>query len=392
MAEQEPKFNYGGQAVIEGVMMRGSQIAAVAVRDPEQNVVIHEERLNSALYRGRIGKIPFVRGLVGLWDALVLGMRALIWSANIALIEEEEPPKQDTGRKGGLFGGVPFIGKTLTVLSYSLRTLPSTLGMAFDGGNRADPIPPTDPSPTEPEAPKSRADHENAFSDVAVVGLVATSLTMSVGLFLVLPAVLSDLAGTALGSDSRLLKDTIEAVVKLALFIGYIAAIGMMEDVKRLFGYHGAEHKTINAYEADAELIPGEVQKHSIEHPRCGTAFLLMVIVFSVVAHAITGRPDNFFLLILSRIVATPLVAGMAYEFIKFTAKHSENPIIQAIIIPNLMLQHLTTRQPDDSMVEVAIHALERVIEAEEAVQRGESIAPQNEIIIPATPAASGAD
>lgn len=394
MADQEPKFNYGGQAVIEGVMMRGSQIAAVAVRDPEHNIVIHEERLNSALYRGRIGKIPFVRGLVGLWDALVLGMRALIWSANIALIEEEDETTQDTAKKGGLFSSVPIVGRMLTILSMSQRMLMSNLSMAFDGDR--EPINaslPEEPLITTSETQKSRADHENAFSDVAVVGLVATSLTMSIGLFLVLPAALSDFAGTAIGTDSRLIKDVIEAVVKLALFIGYIAAIGFMEDVKRLFGYHGAEHKTINAYEADAELSPSEVQKHSIEHPRCGTAFLLMVIVFSVVAHAITGRPDNFFLLILSRIVATPLVAGMAYEFIRFTAKHNENPIIKAIIIPNLMLQHLTTRQPDDSMVEVAIHALQRVIAAEEAVQRGETISPQNEIIIPPpTPLASGAD
>lgn len=367
----EPRFNYGGQAVIEGVMMRGAQIAAVAVRDPFGNVVIHEEPLNAAVYRGRISKVPFVRGLIGLWDALVLGTRALIWSANIALLEEEEPtPPEPTSDedKGGWFSRLPFMGKMLHLMSLSPRVLNIGTELAF----------------TEGGSPKSRADHDNAFSDVTVAGLVAFSLAMGIGLFLVLPAAASDFAGTLLGTDNRLIKDTIEAIIKLVLFIGYIITIGQMEDVKRLFGYHGAEHKTINAYEAGAELVPDEVQKHSIEHPRCGTAFLLTVVFVSIVAHAITGRPDNFFLLLLSRIVAVPLVAGMAYEILRFTAKNVNNPIVKIIIIPNLMLQHLTTRQPDNSMVEVAIHALQRVLRAEEIVASGQPLNLQNEIIIEA--------
>lgn len=371
----QPRFNYGGQAVIEGVMMRGSQIAAVAVRDPQGDIVIHEEPLNSTIYRGRIHKLPFVRGLIGLWDALVLGTRALIWSANIALIEEEtepiDPPAADEDKKGWL-SKLPFVSKLLHLASLSQRVLTMGTELVFSDGG----------------APKSRADHDNSFSDATVVGLVALSLSMGIGLFMVLPAAASDFAGTLIGTESRLIKDTIEALMKLGLFIGYIAAIGQMEDVKRLFGYHGAEHKTINAYEAGANLVPNEVQEHSIEHPRCGTAFLLTVVFVSILAHAITGRPDNFFLLLLSRVVAVPLVAGMAYEIIKFTAKNITNPLVQVIVVPNLMLQHLTTRQPDDTMVEVAIHALQRVIEAEETVARGETFIPQSEIII----AGSGAN
>ncbi|PJF39374.1 MAG: DUF1385 domain-containing protein [Phototrophicales bacterium] len=367
MTSSKPRFNYGGQAVIEGVMMRGAHLAAIAVRDPQGNIVIHEEPLNSTIYQGRISKIPFLRGLIGLWDALVLGTRALIWSANIALIEEEEEATtESTEEKKSWFSRLPFVGKILHAFSISQRILTIGIELAF----------------TENTTQKSRADHDNAFSDVTVVGLVIVSLSLGVGLFMVLPAAASDFAGTLLGTENRLIKDTIEALIKLGLFIGYIAAIGQMEDVKRLFGYHGAEHKTINAYEAGAPLVPEEVQKHSIEHPRCGTAFLLTVVFVSILAHAITGRPSNFFLLLLSRIAAVPIVAGLAYEIIKFTAKHIENPIIKLIIIPNLLLQRLTTRQPDNSMVEVAIHALQRVIHAEEVVARGEALLTQNELII----------
>ncbi len=335
-----PQFNYGGQAVMEGVMMRGAHMAAIAVRDPEGNIVIHEERLNHAIYQGPISKIPFLRGLIGLWDALVLGTRALIWSANIALQEELEDEKKE-----------------------------EVVATESDGKK-----------------------YQDVFTDTAIIGVVILSLALGIGLFFALPAALSTWIGDLVGTDSRLAKDTIEGVVKLTIFIGYIALIGLMPDVKRLFGYHGAEHKTINAYEAGAELSPDEVKNHSIEHPRCGTAFLLIVIMLSILAHAITGRPDNFFMLILSRVVAIPLVAGMAYEILKFTAKNLQNPIVRIIVIPNLALQHLTTRQPDKSMIEVGIAALQRVLAAEEAVANGQTFEPQPEIIISGIPATESGD
>lgn len=336
MAIEKPKFNYGGQAVMEGVMMRGAHIAAVAVRDPKGNIIIHEEALNVTLYRGWVSKIPFLRGLVGLWDALVLGTRALMWSANIALSEEMEQSK--AGENGA------------------------------ESGERT-----------------------NAFSEGAVAGIVIISLTLGIGLFFALPAAISSGAQSALGIKSRLAVDTMEGVVKLAIFIGYIGLIGFMNDVKRLFGYHGAEHKTINAYEAGSPLTPEEVQQHSIEHPRCGTAFLLTVVLLSILVHAITGRPKNIFALIASRVLVIPIVAGLAYEIIRFTAKHENNPLIKVLIIPNLALQRLTTRQPKQEMVEVAIAALERVLAAEEAVARGETLRPQAEIVISPAPAV-GAD
>ncbi len=295
----KPAFWYGGQAVIEGVMMRGRYVAAVAVRNPKHEIVIKEVPLNAALYRGRIARLPFVRGLVLLWDALVLGTSALMWSADVALEEEED-------------------------IDFSLE-------------------------------------------GAAGVGLVAFSLALGIGLFFVLPAAASAAVKSLTGINSKLAADIIEGVIKLALLVGYIWAIGFMNDVKRLFGYHGAEHKTINAYEDHAELVPEVVAGYPIQHPRCGTAFLLTLVVLSVVIHIITGRPDSVPMLLLSRVGLIFPIAGIAYETIRFTAKHLDNPVIRLGIRPNLALQSLTTREPDHDMLEVGIVALERVLAAEKA-------------------------
>jgi len=298
-SQAQPAYWYGGQAVIEGVMMRGRYLAAIAVRHPKQNIVIKEVPLNAALYRGRLARLPFVRGLVLLWDALVLGTSALMWSADVALEEEED-------------------------IDFSLQ-------------------------------------------GVAGMGLVVVSLALGIGLFFVLPAAASAAVKSLTGLDSKLVADLIEGVIKLSLLIGYIWAIGFMQDVKRLFGYHGAEHKTINAYEAGAELTPQVVARYPIQHPRCGTAFLLTLVVLSVLIHIVTGRPDSVPLLLLSRVALILPIAGIAYETIRFTAKHQDNRLIRWIIRPNLALQNLTTREPDQSMLEVGIAALERVLAAERA-------------------------
>jgi uncharacterized protein YqhQ len=301
------QFSYGGQAVIEGIMMRGAHIAAIAVRDPNGQIVVHEQELNKALYRGRISKTPFLRGLVLLWDALGLGTRALMWSADVALGEEED--------------------------------------ISFDG-------------------PVGWA-------------TVAFSLLLGIGLFFLLPAAASSGLENLLGlDDSSFLVNLLEGVVRLLLVVAYIWAIGFIPDVKRLFGYHGAEHKTINAYEAGAELTPSVTGEYPIEHPRCGTAFLLNVVVVSVLVFAVLGRPP-FLLLLLSRILLVPVIAGIAYEIIRFTAKHMDNPIIRAIIIPNLALQHLTTNEPDESMLEVGIVAFKRVLLSENIISEEEAAIPE---------------
>ncbi len=290
------QFSYGGQAVIEGVMMRGAHKVAIAARNPEGEIVIHEQPLNAALYRGQIARTPFVRGLVGLWDALGLGTRALMWSADVAIGEEEQ---------------VNFNGP----IGY---------------------------------------------------GTVAISLLFGIGLFFVLPTAAASGLQTLFGLEKQsFLVNLLEGIVRLVLIVGYVGLIGLMPDVKRLFGYHGAEHKTINAYEAGAELVPEVVINYPIEHPRCGTAFLLTVAVVSVLVFSLLGRPSLFWL-VVSRVLLIPVIAGISYEYLRFTANHITNPIVRIIVIPNLALQHLTTRPPDLTMVEVAIAAFKRVLVSED--------------------------
>jgi uncharacterized protein YqhQ len=305
--QNEMQFSYGGQAVIEGVMMRGAHKFAVAVRDPEGNIVIHEQPINKALYRGSISKTPFLRGLVGLWDALGLGVRALMWSGEIAAQEPPNPDKPEETQGGGVDFNGP-IGWTV----------------------------------------------------------VAFSLIMGLGLFLVLPHALATFIASLIGVETLLVINLIEGVVQLAILIAYISLTGLMPDMKRVYGYHGAEHKTINAYEAGAELTPEVVAKYPIEHPRCGTAFLLTVAFVGILAFALVDTV--FGRLVITRLLLIPLIAGIAYEVIRFTARNMDKAWVRVLIIPNLALQHLTTRQPDLSMIEVAIAAFKRVLVSESII------------------------
>ena len=282
---------YGGQAVIEGVMMRGTRAMAVAVRAPNKEIVLHIQPL-SPLYRGRFSRIPFLRGLLGLWDALGLGWRSLTYSASVA------------------------------------------------GGE------------------------EVKFEGPLAWGTMAVSLAFGLGLFFLAPAGLASLGERFLGLNPWL-GSFLEGFVRLALIIAYLWAIGFMPDIRRLFGYHGAEHKTIHAFEAGAELTPESVARFPLAHPRCGTAFLLTVVVFSILLFALLG-PLPLWLRLVSRIVLIPVVAGLAFEYIRFTARHLSNPLVKLIIIPNLALQRLTTRQPDASMLEVAITAFKAMRAQEE--------------------------
>jgi uncharacterized protein YqhQ len=285
-------FNYGGQAVIEGVMMRGRKYMAVAVRNPEGEIVLHSEPLPPRIYASFINKVPFMRGFVLLWDALVLGMRTLMFSAEVAVGEEDVE-----------------------------------------------------------------------FSGPIAWGTIALSLTMAIAIFFVSPLALISLIGRFVDVPI-LIQHIIEGIVRLALFLGYVWAISLLEDIKRVFGYHGAEHKAINAYEQGVQLVPEKVAQCSIVHPRCGTAFLLIVMVISIFVFALVGDP-NLWIKIISRIVLIPVIAGTAYEFLKFSAARQDNPIIKVLIAPGLALQRMTTREPDLSMLEVSIAALEKLLAEE---------------------------
>ncbi len=431
--QEKPQFSYGGQAVIEGVMMRGAHQAAIAVRDPGGNIQLREVPLNKTLYRGWISKTPFVRGLIGLWDALGLGTKALLWSADVALTDGLYYRVEYNGQIGwvmhmpakmrvegeldavavvqdehGTVDPIPhahlhiFEGKKADVLrepdmdaksigklttgSYPIlaRKLPdpSKSLIASAAKTSALLLLSINIEESELRSEIKKVDDKatnDFFSGAAATGLIVVSLAMGVGLFIGLPAFIS---GTVenLFEVNRFTVEAIEGTVKLVLFLGYIAAIGQLEDVKRLFQYHGAEHKTINAYEAGVDLTPKNVQAFPLEHPRCGTAFLLNVIVISILVHLVIGRPDtdskilNLIILVLSRVTVIPVIAGIAYELLRFTAKHIENPIIRTMIKPNLALQKMTTRQPDDAMVEVAIRALQSVLQAEHLPNKGNQV------------------
>jgi len=284
-------ISYGGQAVIEGVMMRGQNVFAIAMRAPDGNIVTHKEDL-AKVYRSRITKIPFVRGTILLWDALGLGMKALTLSANTQTGEEEQ-----------LEGPALYI-------------------------------------------------------------TLATSLVIGIGLFILLPAGVGGLAKQYLGWGT-LAHNLVEGLMRLILLVGYIWGIGFMPDVKRLFGYHGAEHKTINAFEAGAELTPEVVATYPIEHPRCGTAFMLTFVLVSVLVHSLLGDQTIFWRL-TSRVLLIPVIAGLAVEYIRWTANHLNSPLVRLLIKPNLALQSLTTRQPDTSMLEVAIESFKTMRMAEQ--------------------------
>ncbi len=280
-------------------MMRGSKALSVAVRNPKGEIVIHTEPLDPRIYGGRLAKIPFLRGVTLLWDALGLGIKSLMFSAEVALEEEKEEGS----------------------------------GNVFEG-------------PTQWVT-------------------VAISLTFSILLFFVVPVLLVGLIERLLNIEiAHIVSNIIEGILRLAFLIGYISLIALMPDIKRLYGYHGAEHKTINAYEAGAELTPPSVARFPLEHPRCGTAFLLTVVVISILFFSLL--PDfNLILRVISRILLLPVVAGVAYEFIRFTAQHQDNSLIRAITKPNLALQRLTTREPDETMLAVAIAAFEQVVDSE---------------------------
>jgi uncharacterized protein YqhQ len=287
--------SFGGQAVLEGVMMRGPSCWSVAVRKPNGEMAEVTKEVRSPMQRHRLWRLPVIRGVIALGESLAIGFRALAISANYAAQEEGEN------------------GEVTTEISRG----------------------------------------QIIFSFVIAIGFALM-------LFKVGPALLTNW----LPIEGTTWFVIVEGLIRVSVFILYIALIGLIPDLKRVFQYHGAEHKAINALEAGSELTPQKVQKFSLIHPRCGTAFLLWVMVIGIFVFALVGRPVWYWL-IVSRILLLPVIAGLAYELIRYAGKHQGNRVLMTLLAPGLWLQRLTTREPTLDQVEVSIRALQEVVRLE---------------------------
>jgi len=288
------RFYYGGQAVVEGVMMRGRKTLVTAVRSPRGEVVSNTTRLAS-IYSGRARRTPIVRGVIVLIESLVLGINSLMYAANVSL---EEEGKEDEKVSNGFLWLVVLLG-----------------------------------------------------------------VALAAGLFIVVPLVLTRL----LHIGSPVLFNLVDGVIRVAILIVYLAVMGLVPDLRRVFAYHGAEHKAVNAYEAGASLdSPESIRRYSTAHLRCGTSFLFAVVLISIFVFAVVGIHAAW-LMVLARILLIPVIAGLGYEVIYFGGRHADNRFVRVLMTPGLWLQSLTTRQPDDAQLEVALTALKKVMEADEA-------------------------
>lgn len=320
------KFYYGGQAVMEGVMMRGRTSVAVAGRRPDESLYLYEEALNPRLYQNTLFRLPFLRGMLLLWEMLVLGTRLMTFATNVFIgaIDPDAVMNQQQER----------------------TTSPST-----------------DTSDTSHTTAQHTVDTaEEKMPRIGGASLVLTllvSLSFAVAIFFVGPLLLSNLLSRQIGQGW--LNLIVEGVIRLALLLGYLLLIGRVHDIQRIFGYHGAEHKAINAMEHGDPLDVPHVRRASRVHTRCGTGFLLLVMVVSIFVFAFVSSP-SLLIKILSRIVLVPVVAGIAYELMRLGAANYRFRVVRWLLAPGLALQNLTTREPDDTMIECAIEALKRVM------------------------------
>ena len=306
----------GGQAVMEGVMMKNQEKYAVAVRKPDQEIVVETSTYEGLIKNKKIRNMPILRGVFSFIESLVLGMKTLTFSASF--FEEEEEEKSGS-RKAEKRAGAKK------------------------------------PAPTEEEQKKKEKRQENALMG----GTVAISIVLAVAIFMVLPYYISVFFQRFITSQTLLA--LLEGVIRLTIFIGYVAAISLMPDIKRVYMYHGAEHKCINCIEQGMDLTVENVRKSSRLHKRCGTSFLLIVMLISIVFFLFI-RVDNRILQLLLRLVLIPVIAGVSYEFIRLAGR-SDHMLVNLFSKPGLLLQQITTREPDDSMIEVGIASVEAVFD-----------------------------
>jgi uncharacterized protein YqhQ len=289
----------GGQAIMEGVLMRSPNFWGMAVRTPAGDMDLRAERFRSITRKSKLFRLPIIRGALSLGETLWLGMKALTLSTNIALGEEQELSKKE------------------------------------------------------------------------IAGTLAFALVLGFGLFLVAPVLGTKGLGSLIGSsiENPILFNLVEGVIRIAIFIAYLLGITMIsKDIKRFFAYHGAEHKAIKVYERGEELVPENARKLDTSHVRCGTSFVLYVLVLSILVFSLLGV-EGWLYMLASRVVVIPLVAGIAFEFIMWSARNQDSAIVRALVWPGLQMQKLTTREPSDDMVDVAMASLKKVLSMEKEAE-----------------------
>ncbi len=313
-----PRFTYGGQALIEGVLMRGRDAIAVALRHPDGRIVFATERLDSGFHGTTWSKMPLIRGLVVLYETLIMGTRWLVRSANVQAQEE-----------------------------------------GIELGKRA------------------------------IALMLGITLLIGIGIFFLLPLLIASV--TTANVDNGLVQHFVEGLIRVALFLGYLVLIGRAPDIHRVFQYHGAEHMTIHALEANDPLTVDAVRKYPTAHQRCGTEFLVVVILLSILAFSLVGRQDPL-VMIASRILLIPVIASVGYEILKFGARHRANPFVKVLLYPGLLVQMITTKQPTDDMLEVAIVSMEEALVADgETVPDGSTPFERDPMVLGLKPATAPA-
>ncbi len=284
------KNTYGGQAVIEGVMIRGQNNVTTSVRNPQGKIQTRVKPIGE-IFTGKPRRFPLIRGILALAETLYLGMDSLSYSASVSDGESDEE-----------------------------------------------------------------------ISKLSIASMIGFSVLIAIALFFLLPLIASKPFEGLFGSD--IISNVVEGVLRLVIFVMYIFGIGLMSDIRRVYMYHGAEHMTVHAMEKGDPLVVAEIRKYSTAHPRCGTAFLLTVMIIAIIVFTLVPR-DPFWMVIISRIVLIPVIASLSYEVIRLSGKYSQNFMVSLIMAPSLWLQKLTTRQPDDAQIEVAISAMTAAVEAD---------------------------
>jgi uncharacterized protein YqhQ len=316
-----PRYSYGGQALIEGVLMRGRDAIAVALRHPDGRIVYATERLDSGFHGSRWAKLPFLRGLIVLYETLFVGTRWLVRSASV-----------------------------------------QAAGTGEDGEEGVE------------------------LGKGSIALMLGLTLLAGVGIFFLLPLLIA--SATTSNIQNGLVQHLVEGLIRVGIFLGYLLLIAQAEDVRRVFQYHGAEHMTIHALEAGDPLVVDAVRKYPTAHPRCGTEFLVVVIALSIVAFSLVGRQEPA-VMIGSRIALIPVIAAVGYEILKWGARHRGNALVRAMMYPGILVQMITTRQPTNDMIEVAIVSMEQALQADgETLPLGSGTLPRDKMDLAARPAA----